>query len=137
MCRTERFGEVEFFLQQVNGNNLPCPRECGALNDVESDTTTANDRNGRPRPDLSGVDCRTDTGHRAAPHKTGTIEGHIVSDLDRTALWHYCLFRKRSGVREMKDISPALAQARRAIEQRAERLRPCFTEMRCSLGTRE
>ena len=137
MRRSERFGEIEFLLQQVNRDNLSSTSERSALNDVQADTTATNDSNGRSRLDLRGVDCRTDARHRSAANETGPIQWHVVTNLDRAALWYHRFFRKGCGVREMKNISPALTEARSAIEQGAERFWPRFTQVRRPLRARE
>src|SRR2546430_4365803 len=96
--------QVELVVEPVDGDNRRRAREGGALDDVQPDAASAEDRHATPGLDPGAVDYRADARDHSAPEQRGPVEGNIGRDLQDRPFWDHRVFRERGHAGEVLEL---------------------------------
>ena len=99
-------GSFKLTRYHVNGDNLFGTCDAGTLDDRDTNTTNAEDGNGRTGFYLRGVECCTDARCYCAANQRGTVERYFVVDFYHGRFVYQHFFAKG---REIGKLSNAFA----------------------------
>ena len=105
-------GQFQFGIEHVDGDDPPCPGQCGTIDGRQSDTAAADHRHGFARAHLCGVEYRASTGRHGTTEQRSTVQRHVATNRNAGVFVHQHLFGKARQVDELRDRLLHVGQAR-------------------------
>ncbi|MNX54432.1 hypothetical protein D3C86_851600 [compost metagenome] len=109
---TELFGQFQFRIEHVDGDDPPCPGQRRAVDRGQADTAAADHCHGFARTYLGGIEHRASASGDGATEQSGAVQRHVAADRHAGVFMHQHLLGKPGQVDELRDRLLHVSQAR-------------------------